>query len=123
MIIKVTGAKPIKEMVIRFSVALYELQGNLEVVHSEYDLAVDVQPHVQIDPNDKLPDGRSRININGDALFQEIISSVGAMQYTAMVANMMRNRIWTVVTEEEEKKTEGDVEILQDEMTKLAGNK
>lgn len=108
MIFVIKQARSIKEMVCRLEIALCELQGNKRVQHSEYSVAVDLQPFVNAEQTEQ----GTKLNLDGDRLMQEITSLVGAMQLTNIVAKNIEGVEW-VVTTEEEKKTEGDVEALQ----------
>ena len=105
MIFKIVAAKPIKEMVIRFSVVLFEMQGPREVMHSEYDIAVDVSQNVQVQEDDE---GKLRLNIDGDAIMRELTDTIVRMQYTSGVAQQMISAKWNAISEEE--KTEQELE-------------
>src|SRR5689334_4380937 len=107
MIFVIENATPIKEMVARINVNLYEIQGNKRVPHSEYAVALDLQPYVTAENIDQ----GVKVAINGDALMQELVNSIGAMQLTANVARQLTGVEWQVINEEpqtEEEQTEED---------------
>ena len=98
MIFKIVKATAIKAMVIRCSVELFDMQGTREILHSAYDVVLDVQDKVNADTNDD----NVRLSINGDAIMQELTNSVGELQLTAGVAANLVGARWNVVGEEDE---------------------
>lgn len=97
MIFKIIDARPIKEMLIRFTIGLYEYQGVKETQHSVYEVAVDVQPYVTAEDT---ADG-VKLTLDGDNLRQELTNTIGALQLTSMVAKNMIDVVWNVFNEEE----------------------
>ena len=102
MIFVIEKVKPIKEWVGRVSVVLYEMQGNKRVMHSSYDVAIDLEPHVDATNTDQ----GVKVNIRGDAIMQELTTSIGAMQLTASIAKELEGVEWQVLSEEEKKQQE-----------------
>lgn len=97
MIFVIKNATSIKEMVSRVNVELYEIQGNKRVLHSEYSVAIDLQPYVNAENTEQ----GVKVAINGDAIMQELTASIGAMQLTAHVAKELEGVEWLVQSEEE----------------------
>lgn len=113
MQLKIVRAVPIKEFVIRFSVQTMETQGLKEAVTGEYDIAIDVQPYV----TSEEVDGKVKMNINGDAILQELTNMVASLQYTQRVAQEFAitglvGSKWVAITEEERK---NEVPALSDQ--------
>lgn len=102
MIFVIRDCTPIKELVSRLTVELYEMQGNKRVLHSEYAVALDLQQYIAANDTDN---GVS-VNINGDGIMQELTRLVGAMQLTASVSHQLKGLEWPVSNGEEEQKDE-----------------
>lgn len=92
-------AKPIKPNIIRYGVLLYDNDENLL---GEYELAVNVEPHIEYLFVDEQP----QVKINAAGIQQEITDMVGAMQFTGMIAQGFLGLDWIALEEAEQPKEE-----------------
>ncbi len=92
----IDAAKPIKPMVIRFTVLVYEEDD----LSGEYEIAVDIEPYVQYDISEEA----TNINIDAIAIQQYLTNSIAEMQITNIIANgfLNNNLDWTANQEDEE---------------------
>jgi len=90
----ITSARPIKPMVIRFSIELFDDEGNFT---SEYEIATDVEEFVQFE----LLEDRTNVNIDGSAIQQHLTDQVVQMQFTAMLASNFNGLEWEALNNDE----------------------
>lgn len=94
-------ARPIKPNIIRYGVLLYDDDENLL---GEYELAVNVEPHIEYLFVDEQP----QVKINAAGVQQEITDMVGAMQFTGMIAQGFLGLNWEALEASEMMEVEED---------------
>jgi len=98
MRLEITSAHPIKPMVVRFAIDLYDNDNNLT---SEYEIAIDIEEFLQYE----MLEDRTNINIDGSAIQQYLTDQVVEMQFTAMVARNFTGLSWEANEPDEENET------------------
>lgn len=92
LILRISKARPIKPMVVRVSVELYDANKN---IMGEYDIALDIEGDVRQDEENP-----SKVNVNVAALQQKLTDAVADMQLTGMIANQFEGLEWIAVQPE-----------------------
>lgn len=103
---EIESAKPIKPMVVRFSVLMWEEDSLV----GEYEIAVDIDPYVDY----QLEENNTNININAAGVQQYLTTQIAEMQITGLIAKGFNGLEWDANEEEVEDESEvGEITKLQ----------
>lgn len=90
IVLRIANAKPIKPMVARLTVELWEAN----YIQGEYDIAVDLAQYTKTDVDGKL-------EFDVVALQQDITNQIAALQHASSIASRISKLAWVVKVNEE----------------------
>lgn len=94
MLMRITKARAVKENIVRANVEALHVNENgaVEVV-GEYEVAVDIEPFVDVDMNNN---NQIEVKFNSESFQLEVQTVAQHLHFTALVANELQGMDWKV---------------------------